>query len=111
MAAAAAPAPGREVGGGGSGGGGRREAGGSEKSWGPRPRLGGGEEVAGAERSGADPAPSLRLSARAGPWPRLPALRRRGQTGGGALQMPPEKPSYQETRVRVDTPGESDAYG
>lgn len=115
-AAAAASAPGREVGGGGSGG--RREAGGSEKPRGPRRRRlgrggGGGNrrEVAGAEQSGADPAPSLRLGARARPWPRLPALGERGKAWGRSLQMPPVKSSYRETPVRKDVPGERHARG
>lgn len=117
--AAAASAPGREEGGGGSGGGGRREEGGSEKPRGPRRRrrrrVGG---VAGAEQSGADPAPSLRLGARARPRPRLPALGGAGGrvgAGGGKLgrsfHMPPREPSYEETPMRRDTPGEKHAHG
>lgn len=87
--AAAASAPGREEGGGGSGGGGRREEGGSEK---PGDRGGGGGGgwgvwgVAGAEQSGADPAPSLRLGARARPRPLLPA--RRGGRGQAGEELP-----------------------
>lgn len=86
-------------------GGGKREG---VRSRGDRGGGGGGGGwgvwgVAGAEQSGADPAPSLRLGARARPWPWLPARQGgRGQAGeelpyvpkGAKLRRDPYKERY-----------------
>lgn len=89
--AAATLVRGREEGGGGSrrreeGGGKKREASGTAAA---AAGEGGG---AGAERSGASPAPSLRLGAGARFWPPLPALggEGEGEQGwvGGACRCP-----------------------